>query len=140
MVKIKGYIVGFIFLVALSFILPAHVFAADLIFTPSSVSIAKDQTLSISVALANNNQAINAVSGTLSFPADILAVQSISKDNSFVKFWTSDPTFSNAAGSISFEGVIFNPGFSDSSGTVITIHFVAKKSETGTVSFSAGSV
>jgi hypothetical protein len=97
-------------------------FAATLNFGVSSVSTSVGETFILSVNVSTD-QAINAVSGTISFPSDKLQVISIAKANSIVSLWAEEPSFSNGAGTVSFAGVIPNPGYTGNSGRVIFITF-----------------
>jgi len=94
----------------------------------------------MAVILASPDQAANAVSGSLSFPANKLQVVSISKTNSILSLWVEEPSYSNSAGTISFQGVVPNPGFQNGRGTVVTIVFRAIAAGPANVSFSQASV
>jgi hypothetical protein len=96
--------------------------------------------ITATVNVTSNTQAINAVSGSLSFSRDSLAVNSLSTDGSIIKFWVDEPSFSNQTGKINFEGVILNPGYSGVSGKVLTISFRVLKSAKASVLFSQGAV
>ena len=119
-----------------------HAHAANLNFSPASGTYAEGSTFSVSVSVVSPTQSINAVSGTITFPNDKLQVVSISKSNSIVSFWSPGfPSFSNSAGSVSFEGVIFNPGYVGANGKIITIIFKTKASAgSASVVFGRGSV
>lgn len=123
-----------------TFFLPHISFAATLSITPAASSRSVEQTFTESVLVDAGGQAINAVSGTISFPPSTLQVISISESSSIVNFWATNPSFSNASGTISFEGVILNPGFSGSAGNIITVTFQAKAAGQSPLSFTAGSV
>ena len=101
--------------------------AANIVLSPANVSTKVGKTFSIDVLVNNNKDPINAVSGLISFPADVLSVSSISKGGSFITLWAEEPTFSNAAGTVNFEGVALNPGFSGQTGKVVTITFKSKQ-------------
>ncbi len=122
------------------FALPKFVAAADFSLSPISGVVVPGTSFNVDVSVSNNNQAINAVSGTVSFPTDLLSVKSISKDNSIIKMWATDPSFSNTEGKVHFEGVIFNPGFSGNKGTILRIAFTPKRTGKAQVLFSDGSI
>jgi hypothetical protein len=115
-------------------------YAADLVFVPAQDTHQEGESFSVDVYVSNNTEAINAVSGSFSFPADILSVRSLSKDGSIVKLWAEEPVYSNANGTVKFEGVILNPGFSGSKGKVLTIFFTTKREGTAGLTFINGSV
>ncbi len=101
--------------------------AANLYFSPASGSYTIGQTFVTSVYVSSTSQEINAVSGIISFPNDKLEVISLSKSNSIVNLWVQEPSFSNSAGIVNFEGVILNPGFIGSNGKILSITFRVKK-------------
>lgn len=138
--KIKKVSIFILCFIAASFFVPSYTLASDLILSPSSGVLTPNSSISVNVMVTNNTQAINAVSGTLSFPTDLLSVRSITRDNSIIKLWSSEPTFSNTEGTVNFEGVLFNPGFSGSQGRLLTINFVPKRVGKASVLFTAGSI
>ncbi len=105
--------------------------AATLSFSPASGTYSVGDTISISLNVSSTDQAINAVSGTVDFPADILQAVSVSKANSVLTLWIQEPVRSNADGTVTFAGVVPNPGFTGAGGNIITINFRAKASGTG---------
>jgi len=122
------------------FSLPSIVSAATLYFSPSSGSYNLGQTFSVNAVVSSTTQSMNAASGVVSFPQDKLQVVSLSKTGSIINLWVLEPSFSNNTGTVSFEGVVLNPGFTGSSGKVITINFKGKEKGTASISFSEGLV
>jgi hypothetical protein len=59
----------------------------------------------------------------VTYPVDKLQVVSISKTSSVLSLWVTEPTFSNSDGTVTFEGVVPNPGFLGTAGRIITINF-----------------
>ncbi|OHA21791.1 MAG: hypothetical protein A2849_02550 [Candidatus Taylorbacteria bacterium RIFCSPHIGHO2_01_FULL_51_15] len=114
--------------------------AATLNFSPPSGSHNVGSTFSTNVIVESTDQAMNAVSGVISFPWDKLEVVSISKQGSILSLWPAEPSFSNSAGTINFEGIVLNPGYTGASGKILTITFRVRNSGTANVSFSSGSV
>ena len=121
-------------------LLPSGAEAATLSFSPSFGSHASGNTFSVGVFVSSADQAMNAASGAVSFPADKLEVISLSKTGSIFTLWVQEPSFSNSAGTINFEGIVLNPGFTGSAGKAITINFKAKAAGAAAVNFSSGSV
>jgi hypothetical protein len=115
-------------------------FAATLSFAPSSGTYSVGDTLSVIVQTNAGGEAINALSGVVSFNANLLQVESVSKSNSILSLWVVEPTFSNIGGTVSFEGVVLNPGYSGTAGKLITIMFRVKKAGTVPLSFSSGTI
>lgn len=114
--------------------------AANLSISPASGSYSVGDSFSVNVLVSSPDQSVNAVSGSLIFPADKLQVTSISKVGSVVNFWVQEPTYSNVTGSADFEGVILNPGFTGASGKVVVVNFRAKASGIASISYAAGSI
>lgn len=118
----------------------SHVHAADIALSPSSGSYKVGSTVSVSVLLTNNQEAINAVSAGISFTRDILELQSVSKSGSILSLWAEEPSFSNDTGRVSFEGGVTNPGFAGSQGRIVTLSFKVKKQGQGSLTINSGSV
>src|SRR6185369_11545317 len=95
----------------LSFAFPNVSFADTLYISPTSGSYTPGQTFSAKVFVSSLAQAVNAVSGEIGFPTDKLQVISVTKTGSILTLWVQEPSFSNAQGIVSFEGVVPNPGF-----------------------------
>lgn len=115
-------------------------YAANISLSPSSFTTKVGKTFTVDVLVTNNLDAINAVSGVLSFPQDALQVVSLSKSGSFITMWADEPAFSNTQGTASFEGVALNPGFSKASGKVISFTFKAKQAGNVNITVKSGSV
>ncbi len=131
---------AFIFVFAALFSLSSKASAATLSISPSASQHGVGATFSESVLVNSGGVSINAASGVISFPPSTLQVVSISESSSVVNFWAAQPSFDNSGGTINFEGVVLNPGFSGSSGNVITVTFRAKAEGQSTLSFVSGSV
>jgi hypothetical protein len=142
MVK-KGYIkivASSLFVLAFLITTPQFAEAASLYFSPSSGSYDVGTTLSVSVYISSANQAMNAASGLISFPTDKLQIISLSKTGSIFTLWVQEPSFSNSIGTVNFEGIVLNPGFTGSGGKIITMNFRVKAAGVSSLSFSSGSV
>jgi hypothetical protein len=119
-------------------VLPATASAATLrLGGPSSASVGGTFNVPVLLTTAAGESA-NAVSGTVTYPANLLTLVSISKAGSIITLWPSEPTQTTA--SADFEGVILNPGYSGSGGTVVTLTFQAKAVGTAAVAFTDASV
>lgn len=137
---LKKFSFFLIFFIAVLFLKTLAAEGASFVLSPSSGSYSVGQTFSLSVNVSSAEQSINAASGAISFPADKLEVVSISRANSKINFWAQEPAFSNALGSINFEGIILNPGFQGQSGEIISVGFKVKGTGTALISFSSGSI
>ena len=118
----------------------AIVEAASLSFSPSSETYNIGQTFTVSVYVSSADQAMNAASGMITFPADKLQVLSLSKSGSIINLWVQEPSFSNPDGIVNFEGIVLNPGFQGGSGKILTITFKAKAVGTAFLSFTSSAV
>ncbi|MDP2736825.1 MAG: cohesin domain-containing protein, partial [bacterium] len=114
--------------------------AASLYLSPSSGNYQVGKTFSVSVFVSSPDQAMNAGAGAISFPADKLEVVSLSKSGSIFSLWVQESGFSNSAGTVNFEGIVMNPGFTGASGKIITINFKTKSAGQAILAFSSGSV
>jgi hypothetical protein len=112
-------------------------FAADLSLSPSSGSYGVGQTLSVTLRAVPNGDNINAVETTLKFDPKVLQVVSLSKGPAF-SLWTTEPTFSNAAGTITLGGGSPTPFNTTSNILVISFRTIAQGS--ASVSFTNSSV
>lgn len=122
------------------FALPYSVFADTLFLSPLEGTYSVGQTFSIRVMATSPRQAVNAISGTVSFPADKIQVTSVSKIGSILSLWVQEPSFSNSRGTVTFEGVVPNPGFSESQGRVLAINFRVVGTGPATVRVSSGTM
>lgn len=113
-------------------------YAATLSLTPSTGVYTAGATFSASVVVNTNGASINAADGTLTFNPKEITVISVSKGSIF-NLWTAEPSFSNAAGTITFSGG--SPtGYTGGNGVVISIAFRSVAAGSPRVSFSKGSV
>lgn len=114
--------------------------AASLSFDRTSGSYPVGSTIVSTITVGSSDQAVNAVSGTVSFPPNLLEVVSVSKSRSLMSLWVVEPSFSNSAGTINFEGIILNPGYTGQGGAVLTVTFRVKAAGTARLAYSAASV
>jgi len=138
--NITKFLVFFGFVFVIFSVWSQTVEAANLYFSPSSGSHTIGTTFSVSVYVSSAEQAMNAASGVISFPTDKLSVVSLSKSGSVFSLWVQEPSFSNSAGTVNFEGIALNPGFTGASGKAISITFRTKAAGNAPLTFSSGSV
>ena len=130
-----------IFFVFVYFLLQSSFsYATNIAVVPDVGSYNVGKTFIVDFYVTNNSQAINAVSGVLSYPKDLLQVQSLSKSGSIIKLWAEEPGYSNNEGTVKFDGVILNPGFSGARGKILSVTFLVKKSGNAPITFTSGSV
>lgn len=139
MVALSSKYISTVLCAIVFFILGTHVVsAADVLIAPATGSYASGQTFTVAVQANPRGDSINAVEAELSFDSDVLSVVSISKDGSAFSLWTTEPTFSNSAGTIAFGGGSPSPFTTQSN--LVSITFRAAAAGTGAVSFSDASV
>lgn len=78
--------------------------AADVVIAPATGNYSTGQTFTVAVRVAPAGASVNAVEAEMSFDSQVLNVVSVSRDGSIFTLWTTEPTFSNAAGTIRFGG------------------------------------
>jgi hypothetical protein len=120
------------------FLLVQFSYAADLSISPSTGSYSTGQTFTATIRAVPNGDKVNAVEATLSYNPSVLSVVSISKDGSAFSLWTTEPTFSNANGTIKFGGGSPSPFTSTSNLITVTFRTVAEGS--GSLAFTEASV
>jgi hypothetical protein len=127
-----------IFVAFLGFVNYAN--AGTIYISPSSGSYTVGSIVTVRIMTSSPAQAINAVSGTLKFPADKMQIVALSKASTIMSLWVQEPSYSNGAGSADFAGVVLNPGFTGSAGQVLTVSFKVTNTGTAKLSFSSGSL
>jgi len=125
-------------LLGMLFLLPASAWAANLVISPGIGSYSVGQTFTATVRVVPNGDIINAVEAGMEFDESVLSVVSISKDGSAISLWTTEPTFSNTAGTIFFGGDSPSPFTTTSNILHITFRTLAEGA--GAVVFSEASV
>lgn len=118
--------------------MPAQAAGATLYLSPSSGTYVVGSRFSVAVRVNTGGEAINASQGSISFDKDILKVTGVSTGGSIFSLWTSQPTFNNGAGTVSFAGGVPHPGYTGSAGTICTISFQSLKTGTAGVRFTSG--
>ena len=120
--------------------IPAVADAASLFISPGSGTFREGQTFTATVRVNSGGVPINASEGVLKFNPTFLNVESITTDGSIFSQNIQEPSFSNATGTINFVGIILNPGYNGSSGTLLTIRFRARAAGSTAVTFTSGAV
>ncbi len=96
--------IGIVIVLSFVFGLTSVASAADFNLAPASGTLGLNQEFSVHLHINSGEAVVNAAQATLTFPSNIVQVQSISKDSSIFNFWLQEPEFSNDAGTISFIG------------------------------------
>jgi len=118
--------------------IPTFTHAAEVLVSPSTGSYSVGQSFTATIQTNPQGKNVNAVEAKLSFDNTKLSVVSISKTGSVFSLWTTEPTFSNTAGTIDFGGGSPSP-FSVRS-NLITVTFRTLKEGSATVSVASASV
>ena len=114
-------------------------YGASISAVSNQANVEKNQIFTVTINTNTEGASINSAEGVLSFPTDLLNVESISTSGSVFSMWVEPPIFSNISGTISFGGGLPN-GFSGSRGKILSISFLAKKTGTAKIYFSSGNV
>lgn len=122
----------------LLFFTPVHTHAADIIVAPNTGTYSVGQTFTVAVRVAPGGKSVNAVEASLRFDPAVLSVTGVTKDGSVFTLWTTEPTFSNTAGTISFGGGSPSPFTAQSNLVNVTFRTLAPGS--GRVSVAEASV
>lgn len=114
--------------------------AAMLYFSPATGSYNVGQNFSVEVYVSTPDQAMNAVQVTVNFPTENLEIVSISKLGTIANLWVQEPSYSNADGTVSFAGVVTNPGFIGQKGKIFSATFKVKNQGQARIGFTNGSI
>lgn len=120
--------------------LQAHVaFAADLTVELSQNTVTVGETFTATLSVSST-QAINDIEAAISYPADMLSIQSVSTSGSFLSIWAEQPSYISTPGVVSFNGGVPSPGYTGKKGHVLKIIFSAKSSGNAHIGFLTGNV
>lgn len=114
--------------------------AATIRARPLSTKIDAGGNFTVSVDVDTQGKTINNAEAVISFPADLVEVTSINSGGSIFSLWVEPATFSNNSGTISFNGGVPNPGYTGSSGHLLSIQFHAKNSGTAQFTFDSAAI
>jgi len=117
-----------------------NVLAATAYFSPASGSFAEGKNFTVNIFVNTKDVAINNAEAVISFPSDLLEVVSVSKSGSIFSLWVEEPTFSNSAGTISFNGGVPTPGYTGAAGKLVGVVFRVKKAGMASLTFSSAAV
>lgn len=105
-----------------------------------SISLDKDtfnlgDTFSGTVRIDTEEVGVNAGQATITYPIDVLEIQSVDKTSSVFNFWLEDPAFDNATGRLSFIGGS-SSGLNGRSLQILKINFKVKGVGDANISFT----
>ena len=140
MSKTVSTLTNILLLVVLTFLIGvSQAYAATLSLAPGTGVYNTGGTFTANVVINTEGAPVNAAEGQLTFNPLELNVVSVSRGASIFNLWTQEPTFSNAAGTISFGGGSPS-GYTGAQGTVVSVIFKAVAAGNPKVQFAKGSV
>jgi len=140
-IKITNIFLALVFSIFLFFVFFAgSVNAATFYFSPSNGNFTVGDILTANVLINTEGVPINNADAVINFPTGLLDVVSVNRSQSIFSLWVEEPSFSNSAGTISFNGGLPTPGYTGATGKVITIVFRVRNSGVASLEFSSGAV
>ena len=114
--------------------------AATFELNPENGSFDSGGRFTVDVLINSKGVAVNSAEGVISFNTRYLTIEKISTEVSILKFWVQEPTFSNAAGTISFGGGLPTPGFNGPNGKIFRITFLTAGVGESSLKFLSGAI
>lgn len=114
--------------------------AASLHLSPPSGWYGIGRSFDVVLYVDSEGRAVNAVEGVLSFDPELLQVQSVTSPDSIFNLNVQDAEYSNTDGTVHWTGVILNPGYTGTSGNMLTVTFRGVGKGTAEVSYAAAQV
>ncbi len=119
----------------LSIFAPKFAFGAEFIASSSAKNINIGDQFEVSILLDAQGENINAVGGTIAYPANLLELKEIRDGNSLVNFWVDKPADTR-------DGVVFSGitpgGYAGQSGPIFSLIFVSKEAGQGGITLKSG--
>lgn len=98
---------------------------ASLYLSPNSGTFSVGSTFDISVFVNTGSEEVNTIEARLKFDPKKIQIVNPAAGKSFINVWIAQPSYSNVAGTIIFQGGVPSPGIKTSSGLVSTVTFRA---------------
>jgi hypothetical protein len=131
-------ILGVVLSIYSAIVCAESVSAASLYISPASGRFPVGQTFKVVLRINTAGQAVNASEGTVSFDPSKLQIVSLTSTGSIFNMNVQEPEYSNSNGTIRFAGVILNPGYTGTSGGLLTITFRPTKVGDVDLGYSSG--
>ncbi len=112
--------------------------AARFYVSPASGNYKVGDTITASIFIDSDGQAINSGEGTITYPQDMIDYQSVSTSGSIFTLWTNGPT--GNATQTTFGGGVAHPGYTGSAGKVLTLSWKAKAKGTATITMNGSRI
>ena len=123
-----------------SYIVSATVCSAATLTVGSAGTRSVGEVFTVPVYVSTaGDEVMNTVEAKMNFPTDLLKITSV-RYGTMIDVWPQKAAYSNVDGTISFLGIIYNPGFSGQNGRVLTVTFQALKEGDASVTFGDSSV
>ena len=119
---------SFVLLLSTLYFLASGVHAAELSVTPLQWELGPEEEFEVLISIAAEDEAINAVSGVVAFPENLLELREVREANSIVSFWIERPTPEHPV----FSGIIPG-GYGGKNGLLFSLVFKAKQSGNGII-------
>ncbi|MCK9351672.1 MAG: cohesin domain-containing protein [Candidatus Paceibacterota bacterium] len=110
---------------------------AALFLSPTRGSYPIGEAFTVFVNINTNGEKISMAEGSVTFSNSELEVVELSKEDSILTSWNTEPSFSNEEGVVRFEGLTA-AGYTGTEGKILSITFKALKNKESTVRFSTG--
>lgn len=133
------YILAALFVAASAF-RSSSALAATIALRTSTVQVNSGATFTLSVDADTQGATINNAEAVISFPADLLQVDSVNTGGSIFSIWPEPAAFSNTNGTVTFDGGVPNPGYNGSGGHILSVQFKAKASGVAQLSFVSAKI
>lgn len=110
--------------------------AATLKLSPSSQTVAKDSTFTVSASVSTGGEAVNFIAANISYPKDKLEAQGFDETNTIITIWP-EKTYNNDLGRVDLSGALYNPGVNGNDLKIIGIRFkvLGNSGDTAVISF-----
>lgn len=113
--------------------------AASQTISPLTGTYAVGETITLTLKVNSTSSSINAVSGSLQFPSNLLQFVSASTASSIINIWVTNPSLVNG-NLVRYEGVAFNPGYMGTGGKLFSATFKVIATGSATLSLTNASV
>jgi len=119
---------------------PVNAAGATLFVSPGTGTYDVGKNFTVKVMInSGGGVGINAGEGSLKYDSGALLVTAVTKSSSIFNLWTTEPTYSNTSGTITFGGG--SPSsYKGTAGEVFSVTFSAKKVGDTSVTFTSGTI
>lgn len=112
-------------------LLALPLWAAEITVVNYNAELAPQQAFEVKLYLNTENEDINAVSGEINFPSELLVLEKIKYGDSLINFWIEAP-LERSQGKINFAGIVPGGYYSDI-GLLLSVVFSGKQDGSGLI-------